>query len=199
MDQDIDEGRVADHEVEAPDAPTRREEAAGVAQDPAQEVMTGAVKWFDSIKGFGFVLPDTGGPDVLLHANVLRNFGQGSVAEGARIQLRVQVTARGRQATEVLEITPPEAEGDAGSDAGADLSALPIEPARVKWFDRGKGFGFVNAFGREGDVFVHAEVLRRSGLSELITGEAVALRAVEGRRGRMAVQVMAWDAALSER
>ncbi|MFN3292486.1 MAG: cold-shock protein, partial [Gemmobacter sp.] len=41
----------------------------------------GRVKWFDPVKGFGFIVANSGGPDILLHANVLRNFGQGSVAD----------------------------------------------------------------------------------------------------------------------
>ncbi|MEY8838549.1 cold-shock protein, partial [Cribrihabitans sp. XS_ASV171] len=43
----------------------------------------GHVKWFDPAKGYGFVVADTGGDDILLHVNVLRNFGQSSVADGA--------------------------------------------------------------------------------------------------------------------
>jgi CspA family cold shock protein len=78
---------------------------------------------------------------------------------------------------------------------GADIMALVMEPARVKWFDKGKGFGFANVFGRPEDVFIHAEVLRVSGFADLGAGEAVALRIIEGRRGRMAVQVISWEGA----
>ena len=61
---------------------------------------------------------------------------------------------------------------------------------------QGKGFGFANVFGRPEDVFVHVEVVRHSGFADLQSGEAVGLRVIEGRRGRMAVQVVAWDCAL---
>ncbi|MDG1170671.1 MAG: cold shock domain-containing protein, partial [Sulfitobacter sp.] len=99
------------------------------------------VKWFDPLKGFGFVVADTGGPDILLHVNVLRNFGQSSVADGARISLIIQLTSRGVQATEITAIQPPEsAQSDALSDiSGVDPEVLrdaPLEPARVKWFDK---------------------------------------------------------------
>ncbi|MEP5090150.1 MAG: cold shock domain-containing protein, partial [Paracoccaceae bacterium] len=70
--------------------------------------------------------------------------------------------------------------------------------ARVKWFDKGKGFGFANVFSQPEDVFLHVEVLRRSGLADLQPGEALALRVVEGKRGRMAAEVFAWEAALSK-
>ncbi|MEP5732602.1 MAG: cold shock domain-containing protein [Sulfitobacter sp.] len=160
--------------------------------------VSGVVKWFDPVKGFGFVLADTGGPDILLHINVLRNFGQSSVADGAVIDLLVQETDRGVQATEVIQVQAPEAEDTqaladlAGLDE-AEIRATPLEPARVKWFDKAKGFGFANIFGKPEDVFVHIEVLRLSGLSDLQPGEALALRVMTGKRGNMAVEVQAWE------
>lgn len=161
----------------------------------------GRVKWFDPTKGFGFVIADEGGPDILLHSNVLRNYGQNSVVDAARIAIVVQDTPRGVQAVEVLSIEPPE---DAVRPALADfegiapdaISTAPLEPARVKWFDKAKGFGFANVFGKPEDVFLHAEVLRRSGLADLLPGEALALRVIDGKRGRMAAEICAWEAGL---
>ncbi len=163
--------------------------------------LSGQVKWFDPVKGFGFVVADEGGPDILLHANVLRNFGQSSVADGARVAIKVQETERGVQAVEIIKIEPPDGSEGVPLADFADIDpeamrAAPLEPARVKWFDKAKGFGFANVFGRSEDVFVHIEVLRRSGLADLQPGEALALRVIDGKRGRMATEVCAWEAAL---
>ncbi|MEK0163619.1 cold shock domain-containing protein [Phaeobacter sp. JH18-32] len=164
----------------------------------------GLVKWFDPTKGFGFVVSDEGGPDILLHVNVLRNFGQSSIADGAEVELVTHRTERGVQAVEVLSITPPVRDdspvlSDFAEIDAETLSAEPLVPARVKWFDKGKGFGFANVFGRDEDVFLHVEVLRQSGLSELQPGEALGMRVIDGKRGRMAVEVLAWEAALLEK
>ena len=67
----------------------------------------------------------------------------------------------------------------------------------MKWFDKGKGFGFANVFGNPQDVFIHVEVLRRSGLSDLQAGEAICLSAQDGKRGRMAVLVKTWDSVIN--
>ncbi|MFD1196701.1 cold-shock protein, partial [Seohaeicola saemankumensis] len=72
------------------------------------------------------------------------------------------------------------------------LQALPYQPARVKWYDQVKGIGFANVFGLADDVFLHVEVLRAAGIASLETGEAVALRTVQGERGWMAVEVADW-------
>lgn len=172
-------------------------------EDAAVQMVTGRVKWFDPGKGFGFVVAQEGGPDILLHANVLRNFGQSSVADGAEIEISVQQTDRGVQVTQVLRISPPEGMQDNTLEDIAqidpeELANAPLQPARVKWFDKGKGFGFANVFGSNDDVFVHVEVLRRSGLADLQPGEAVVLRVVEGKRGRMALMVGTWESAVSE-
>ena len=166
--------------------------------------VAGRVKWFDPGKGFGFILDSGGGPDILLHGNVLRNFGQSSVADGAGIEVTVQATPRGAQAVEVLEIQPPVDEAravmveDLNETTPEAIAALPLEPARVKWFDKGKGFGFANVFGRPEDIFIHVEVLRRSGFADLTSGEAVCLRVIEGKRGRMAAQVVSWEMAVRQ-
>ena len=162
----------------------------------------GHVKWFDPAKGYGFVVSDEGGPDILLHVNVLRNFGQSSVADGAGIEIMTHRTERGVQAVEVISVDPP---ARAESMMLADFAELdpnviadaPLEAARVKWFDKGKGFGFANVFGSSEDVFLHIEVLRRSGLADLQPGEALAMRVIDGKRGRMAAQVLAWESALN--
>ncbi len=159
--------------------------------------ITGHVKWFDPSKGFGFVVADDGGPDILLHANVLRNFGQSSVADQAGIQIVVQETDRGIQTTEILRIDPPQSDVDVtedGFESFADLDSDELEPARVKWFDKAKGFGFANVFGSADDVFIHVEVLRRSGLADLQSGEAICIRVEDGDRGSMATHVLPWDA-----
>ena len=161
----------------------------------------GQVKWFDPVKGFGFVVSDEGGPDILLHVNVLRNFGQSSVADGAGIEVVTHRTERGVQAVEIVSITPPARDDSPVLTDFAEIdkdiiSSAPLEPARVKWFDKGKGFGFANVFGRPEDIFLHIEVLRQSGLADLQPGEALAMRVIDGKRGRMAAEVLAWEMAM---
>ena len=173
-----------------------------VLMDNALRRLHGRVKWFDPNKGYGFVLPDDGEQDILLHVNALRNFGQNSVCDDAGIEVTVQETSRGLQVVEIIAIEPPQGlVTDAHEHVFApenDLATLPLEPARVKWFDRVKGFGFANVFGRPEDVFIHMEVLRRSGFAELQPGEAIGLRIAEGERGRMAVSIASWEGALKK-
>ncbi len=165
-------------------------------------MIKGRVKWFDAAKGYGFVVANDTNGDILLHANVLRNFGRGSIAEGAEIVFSVQETERGRQAAEIFEIHAPiETNVVVGDDSNAfplpDVSDVPLAPARVKWFDKAKGFGFANTFGSAEDIFLHMEVMRQYGFSDLSPGEAIAVQVVDGPRGRMAGSLFSWDKPLN--
>ncbi|WOI55242.1 cold shock domain-containing protein [Palleronia sp. LCG004] len=157
----------------------------------------GHVKWFDAAKGYGFVRTESVDSDILLHANVLRNFGQSSVSDGSVIRFHMIETRRGFQAIEILSIeAPPVTVDEQGAEnAALDAEAGPLVAARVKWFDRAKGFGFANVFGKSDDVFIHMDVLRRSALSDLQPGEAVAIRVADGERGQLATQVSVWESA----
>ncbi|MEX2517841.1 MAG: cold shock domain-containing protein [Paracoccaceae bacterium] len=161
------------------------------------EKVEGQVKWYDTGKGYGFVAADDGGGDVLLHANCLRRSGLSAAPDGARVWLEAVRGDRGRQAVLVLkiEIDEPEPEVIAKpTEILLNLSgASGWLAARVKWFDRAKGFGFANVFGDTEDIFVHMESVRAAGLPELAPGEAVAIRVADGPRGRMAAELRAWD------
>ena len=176
-----------------------------VLSDDTAFSVSGRVKWFDPVKGYGFIVPETDEPpldggDVLLHMSVLRSAGFSTVSENAYVVCEAQQRDRGVQASRIISIDEQPAsempiDGDDGFaiPTGADVADGALVPSRVKWFDKAKGFGFVNMHGDDADVFVHMEVLRRFGLPDLDPGEAVLVRAVEGPRGRMASEVRPWD------
>ncbi|MCL5777864.1 cold shock domain-containing protein [Limibaculum sp. FT325] len=168
-------------------------------------VVAGRVKWYDAVKGYGFVVPEAGGSDIMVHASCVRNFGRTALPEGARIEVLTAEGARGLHAREILSVADPEPSAESGdqglSDAprptdflGPEAEAGPLQPARVKWFDKQKGFGFVNVFGLSEDVFVHMEIVRRSGFADLSSGEGMAVRTFRGPRGLMVAEVRLWDA-----
>jgi CspA family cold shock protein len=168
---------------------------------PDSDVRTGRVKWYDADRGYGFVVPDGGDRDILVHASCVKASGRASIPEGAHVSLRVVQGDRGLQAVELIDVEEEEPhyheEEIRPSELAIELEgAGDLVAARVKWFDKLKGFGFVNVFGDSADVFIHMETLRRCGFNDLMPGEGVAVRTVDGPRGLMAVEVRTWEAAL---
>ena len=61
----------------------------------------GTVKWFNPDKGFGFITPDGGGPDVFVHFSAIKGGGYRSLEEDQKVTFTVTQGAKGPQAEDV--------------------------------------------------------------------------------------------------
>ncbi len=182
-------GRVIDQEIQDTNE-----------QADTETVIHGTVKWFDSVRGYGFLVANDGGGDVLIHFTVVRDLGRRTLPEGATITCSVVARDRGRQARRIIELDVSTAIGPDPETAVARAAdridpnsmlaaAGAFETVEVKWFNRLKGYGFVVRPDAAEDIFVHMETVRRAGLVELIPGQALRARVAPGHKGPLAVLI----------
>jgi cold shock protein len=193
------------------------DDSAGMATDSPDDLVTveilsdedafpdgfrvaGHVKWFDATRGFGFMVSDQCDGDVLIHFSVLRDHGRRSLPEGALVECIAERQERGLQARKILaidlsQVLPGTARPFIPSADRADRKALadaagPFEAVEVKWFNRVKGYGFLNRVeDPDSDIFVHMETVRSAEINDLVPGDRLEARIAAGKKGLTAVEL----------
>ncbi|MFC7489356.1 MULTISPECIES: cold-shock protein [unclassified Knoellia] len=168
--------------------------AQAAQQAVASDGADGTVSWYAGDKGFGFITPDSGGPDVFVHVRELAD-GLPELGEGDRVTYAVVVSEKGPQARDVRlapSSTPHGAPATSTTHARSARREASDVPARggegvVARYDAERGFGFISPDAGGADLFVHVSVLR--GAEALDQGDRVRYQVRQSDRGPQADRV----------
>ena len=146
-----------------------------------QESVTAVVKWFNPVKGFGFVQLGDGMADAFMHVSVLQDGGFQTLPEGTTIVCDIADGRRGPQVAAIVRVEEmPEA--PVQSIGGETMTIEGV----VKFYNTGKGYGFVVPDDGSRDVFISAKTLERAGIVALQSNQRVRVHVRIGHKGPMA-------------
>lgn len=188
---------------------------------PSRTDVAAVVKWYNPVKGFGFVQPNDGSPDAFLHVSVVEQAGYGDLPEGTSLVCDITEGRKGPQVSSIHRVelgaapAPRSAprmdrgggmgygggsrDGGMGYGGGSRDSgmgyggggggATSSVEGTVKFFNPGKGFGFVTPDDGGKDVFISARTLERIGINSLEPNQRVRLTTRMGQKGPMAEHI----------
>jgi len=152
--------------------------------DGGGERISATVKWFNPIKGYGFVQPSNGLGDAFIHVSVLEAAGQKDLQDGAELECEIEQGPRGPMVSVIFSVTGGAHEVVVASDPDA-----PATEGVVKFFDPNKGYGFIMPDDEGQDIFVSGRVVAQSGLRMLDADSRVRVTTRSGEKGPLAVTV----------
>lgn len=153
------------------------------------EVIECIVKWFNPVKGFGFVVPKISSEDIFLHFSVVDAAGYQHLGAGTELLCKICDGPAGRQVREIMEVRNKVEGFDARGPSTVANRSLHEMYGIVKWFNAIRGFGFIMPKGIDREIFVHSSVLRRHGMEKLEPGDQVRMQVAFTDQGPQAWSV----------
>ena len=170
-----------------------------------------SVKWYDPAKGYGFLVPDDGSPDIYCRAPALAAVGLETLLAGAAVACETAQGLRGPEVSRIISVdfsaTAPRQASFANAQGNGRIAASPgtveASPAAsgrtiraiVKWFHPVKGYGFLEPEDGSADVFCHLTAAQASGHDTLPQGAAVNCEIVQGDRGPQVSRILSVEPA----
>ena len=140
--------------------------------------MTATVKWFNPVKGFGFVSLDHNSKDAFVHISTLSEANHTSLPAQAKIRCDVQPGGRGAQVVAIHEVTIPE-----GCAPSREVTG------RIKFFNYAKGFGFVTPDDGGPDIYLGKMTLKVCDVRKVEVDQRVRVRIYQGSKGATAESI----------
>ena len=165
---------------------------------PGADPMSATVRWYDPAKGYGFLVPDDGSPDIYCGKAALAAVGLATLLPEATVASETVQSQRGPEVSRILTIDfstaeprtvspvrPPAAGRIAARPGAAHAAATSGRRVRalVKWFETDKGYGFLEPEDGSADLFCHLNAVQASGRDTLPDGAIVNCEVTQGDRG----------------